>query len=140
VWALPTETESMKLMSRYSISQKTKKLVTLRYSPYMIQCCKFLEQAAEYPTDLYLVKSVQLQSFVGRGADVTPFSEVDSQPIANTATAMIAKSLWREFQEMRLSLPLDLSQPSQFSRNDLMYRSINANMILYQRSSCRSTV
>jgi len=96
-----------------SISQKTKMLLTLQYSSYMAQCCKFLEEAAEYPTDLYLVKSVQLQSFVSRGADVAPFNEVDPQSTENKPTAMIVKSLWREFQEMRVSLPPNLSQPSE---------------------------
>ena len=79
----------------------------------MTQCCKFLEEAAEYPTDLYLVKSVQLQSFVSRGAEAAPFNEVDPQSTENKATAMIVKSFWREFQEMRVSLPPNLSQPSE---------------------------
>jgi hypothetical protein len=82
----------------------------MRYTDYTEECCRVIEDAGEYPTDLYLVRLVRLHRMADRIRRILSVDECDPPGVILSAPiGMCIKSLEVELQQIKLSL--DLNSP-----------------------------
>ncbi|KAK9369480.1 hypothetical protein V1509DRAFT_619548 [Lipomyces kononenkoae] len=78
----------------------------MKYTDYTEECCRVLEDAGEYPTDLYLVRLVRLHRMGGRIRCM--FDEYDSPGLILSAPiGMCIKSIEAELRQLKQSLGLN---------------------------------
>jgi hypothetical protein len=98
-----------------SISANFRDLNALRRSAYLEDCCKTLEQAAEYPTDRFLVCLLRLQNHVERVAHTFQYGslELHSRHNWRVPLTLYIVPLQKDLETFRNSMPSDLQENSQ---------------------------
>lgn len=82
----------------------------MKFGKYAENCCRILEEAMEYPTDIYLVQLVRIQR-IADNTRLTLYNEaLESAPDFSTLLSMGMASLERDLRDIGTVLRLDLPQ------------------------------
>lgn len=97
------------MLTQFGFSQCYRKLTAVRHTAYLEQCCKLLDEAAEYPTDAYLTSLVRVQMFLSRGLEASSLDEPEGLASSTAAVSMYVKSFQRELRDSRTTLSASAS-------------------------------
>jgi len=85
----------------------------IRFTPYVEQCCQYLETNAEYPDDQRAAALVRLQVIVER-IHQSPWHQKIDPPDLTTPPIFIVHSFQEELKRFRENLPMGLKQDREF--------------------------
>jgi hypothetical protein len=113
------------------ISICIKKMDPMPWNGRMEECCRLLSERREYPSDVGLLRQIQLYRIAGRISQALPFDELECDAGASTQPIrMCIKSFHRDLQDFRKSSCDSMSDPAG-SRSLLMEFYI-VEMYLYE--------
>lgn len=113
------------------ISICVKKMDPMLWNRRMEECCRLLSERREHPSDVYLLRQVQLYRIAGRIGQALPFDELEYDPGASMQPIrMCTKSFSHDLQEFRKS-SFDSMTDSGLSTSLLMKFHI-VEMYLYE--------
>jgi hypothetical protein len=95
------------LADAYRISICAKDIEPVKYTKYVDECCRVIEEANEYPGDVYLVQLVRIQCLADKIRRTLGQDEWDWSGGISTPIGACVKSLEGELQSLRASLTLD---------------------------------
>lgn len=113
-------------------SQCYRKLTAVRHTAYLGQCCKLLDEAAEYPTDLYLTSLVRVQMFLSRGLEASRLDEPEGSAASTAAVSMYVKSFQRELRDSRTTLSASASHISLLASDLLLIHFYSVEISLLE--------
>jgi hypothetical protein len=87
-----------------------KELEGIRFTKYADNCCRVLEQAAEYPSDSYLVRLVRLQQQADRIGRILYTDDLEGTTSTSASTSLAISSLEREIAELEYLTVIDIPQ------------------------------
>ena len=73
----------------------------MRYTSYTDECCRTITEAAEYPSDGYLVHLVRLHRVGDRISRVLSADDFDPVPALSAPIGMCVRSLESELQQLK---------------------------------------
>jgi hypothetical protein len=77
----------------------------MRYTAYTEECCRIVEDAAQYPSDQYLVKLVQMHRITDRINHVLTFDQYHpTEPIFSAPVGMCIKVLEADLRQIKDSI------------------------------------
>lgn len=82
----------------------------MRFGRYAENCCQVLEEAMEYPDDLYLVQLVRMQRIADTIRTTLHNEGLESSPDYRMFLSVGVASWEKDLQDMGTALRLDLSQ------------------------------
>jgi len=88
----------------------------IRYSTYVDECCRAISEAAEYPTDIYVVHLTHLHGLADRITRTLISDEWHMTPAFTSAPiGACVKSFESELRQVRSSLPEGAHQNGKLS-------------------------
>ncbi|OQV08214.1 Fungal specific transcription factor domain-containing protein [Cladophialophora immunda] len=88
------------------ISMCKRDVEPIRYSRYADECCRAISEAAEYPTDVYVVHLARLHGMAGRISCIRTQEDWHVNPVSTSAPiGACVKSLESELLQLRNSFP-----------------------------------
>ncbi|KAL2826447.1 hypothetical protein BDW59DRAFT_65165 [Aspergillus cavernicola] len=78
---------------------------SMKYTDYTKECCRVIEHAAEYPTDLYLVRLVRLHRLADRISRTLSRDEIDLPGYPSPPISLCINVLEAELQHLKPPLP-----------------------------------
>jgi hypothetical protein len=79
----------------------------MRWTPYLAECLRVLEEEKDYPTDLLLVYLVRVQLICNKGASST-WDDIFGDSAAQVPPNFYAKTLKSQLDDLERSIPPEL--------------------------------